>query len=57
MCKGVKKILFPEGILFINSIDYEATIKLIEELKKTYIDVSYQKLDLNYLITCNSGSD
>jgi len=54
---SLKKMLFPGGIIFINIIDYETSIKLAEELKKTYIDVLHQKLDQNYLITCNSGSN
>lgn len=54
---SLKKMLVPNGILFINIIDYEASIKLAEELKKTYTDVLQQKVDLNYLITCNRGSN
>ena len=54
---SLKKMLVPNGILFINIIDYEASTKLAEELKKTYTDVSHQKVNLNYLITCNRGSN
>jgi spermidine synthase len=54
---SLKKMLVPNGILFINIIDYDASTKLAEELKKTYTDVSHQKVNLNYLITCNRGSN
>lgn len=53
----LKKMLNSKGVLFINIINYDASIKLIEELKKTYNDVSHQKVNYNYLITCYRGSD
>lgn len=53
----LKKMLFPKGILFINSLDYNASTKLVEELKKIYTNVILQKVDLNYLITCYCSSN
>jgi len=53
----LKKMLNPKGVLFINIINYDASIKLIDELKKTYNDVSHQKVNYNYLITCYRSSD
>jgi spermidine synthase len=54
---SVKKMLVPNGILFINIINYDASLKLIEELKKTYNDVSHQRVNFNYLITCYRSSN
>jgi hypothetical protein len=54
---SLKKMLVPNGILFINIIDYDASLKLAEELKKTYINVSHQRVNFNYLITCYRGSN
>ena len=54
---SLKKMLFPGGILFINIINYDAASKLAEELKKSYINVLLQKVDLNYLITCYRSSN
>jgi len=53
----LKKMLFPKGILFINSLDYNASTKLVEELNKIYTNVILQKVDLNYLITCYCSSN
>ena len=54
---SLKKMLVPNGILFINIINYDASLKLAEELKKTYKNVSHQRVNFNYLITCYRGSD
>jgi 2-polyprenyl-3-methyl-5-hydroxy-6-metoxy-1,4-benzoquinol methylase len=53
---SLKKMLVPNGILFINIINYDASLKLAEELKKTYKNVSHQRVNFNYLITCYRGS-
>lgn len=53
----LKNMLNSNGVLFINIINYDASIKLIEELKKIYTNVSHQKANYNYLITCYRGSD
>jgi spermidine synthase len=54
---SLKKMLVQNGILFINIINYDASLKLVDELKKTYINVSHQKVNFNYLIICYRGSD
>lgn len=50
--KLVKNMLNPNGILFINLIKYETVINLVEKLKNIYSDVSFQPVNMNWLITC-----
>ena len=48
----VKNMLKPNGILYINLIKYETVISLVEKLKPIYSKVSFQPVNLNWLITC-----
>lgn len=49
----IKNMLNPNGILFINVINYQTLKKLVYELEKIYSNVTYQRVNFNYLITCN----
>ncbi len=48
----VKSILNPGGILFINVTRYDMVKKLTVELEKIFSDVTHQRVNFNYLITC-----
>ncbi len=48
----VKSILNPGGILFVNVIRYDMVKKITAELEKIYSEVTHQRVNFNYLITC-----
>ena len=50
--KLVKNMLNPNGILFINLIKYETVTNLVEKLKPIYSKVTFQPVNMNWLITC-----
>jgi 2-polyprenyl-3-methyl-5-hydroxy-6-metoxy-1,4-benzoquinol methylase len=49
----IKNMLNPNGVLYINIINYETVKTLSLELEKIYSNVSHQRVNFNYLITCS----
>ncbi len=51
--KVVKQMLNGTGVLFINLTKHNSALKLAEELKSIYSNVTLQAVNYNWLITCN----